>query len=254
MKITYFKENFNNFNKNFMGNKLIVMLCMCLVFFASCKKNEGEGGTGTVQGYVKLINHPDDDFTLPSDTMAAAKTDVFIDYGNTGFYDDDIETDGNGFYQFKYLTKGDYTVFAYSTLPSGEKIPVTASVSIGNGDTGTAPTMYIHSGKAYGTSIVKGKVYGMYYHNDTYRGQGWAYEHRVYIRRAGDIYHFDDVRVGLEGVFAFQKLQPGDYEVFTYTEDEKEIPTPVIKTLTIENAGEIIEMEPDTTFVVQIQV
>jgi len=42
--------------------------------------------------------------------------------------------------------------------------------------------------------------------------------------------------------------------VFTYTEDEKEIPTPVIKTLTIENAGEIIEMEPDTTFVVQIQV
>ena len=99
-----------------------------------------------------------------------------------------------------------------------------------------------------------GKVYAMYYHNDTYRGQGWAYEHRVYIRNAGEAYHFDDVRVGLDGVFAFQKLQPGEYEVFTFTENSNEIPSPLIKTLTIENAGEIVEMEPDTTFVVRIQV
>ena len=116
------------------------------------------------------------------------------------------------------------------------------------------PTIYIHQGKAYGTSIVRGKVYGMYFHNDTYRGQGWAYEHRVYIRKLGDVYQFDDVRVGLDGVFAFQKLQPGDYEVFTFTENSSEVPYPLIDTLTIDNVGEIIEMVPDTTFVVRIQV
>ena len=237
-----------------MKLKLIGILCIGLLLFASCKRSEGEGGTGTVQGYVKLIHHPDDNYSLPADTVDAAKTDVFIVYGNSDFYGDDVETDDKGFYRFRYLTKGRYTVFAYSTLPNGDKVPVTASVSIGVGETSNAPTLYIHSGKAYGTSIAKGKVYALYYHNETYRGQGWAYEHRVYIRNAGDAYHFDDVRVGLDGVFAFQKLQPGEYEVFTFTENSSEVPSPLIKTLTIENPGEIVEMEPDTTFVVRIQV
>lgn len=237
-----------------MKIKLIGLMFLSILLFASCNKSEGEGGTGTVQGYVKLINHPDDNYTLPADTMDAAKTDVFIVYGNSAFYGDDVETDDKGFYRFSYLTKGDYTVFAYSTLPTGEKVPVTASVSIGKGETGHVPTIYIHSGKAYGTSIVKGKVYALYYHNDTYRGQGWAYEHRVYIRNAGDDYHFDDVRVGLDGVFAFQKLLPGDYEVFTFSENAQEIPSPTIKTISVDNAGEIIEMEPDTTFIIRIQV
>lgn len=237
-----------------MRIKLIGLLGICLLCFASCNRSEGEGGTGTVQGYVKIINHPDDDYSLPADTMDASKTDVFIVYGDSDFYGDDVETDNKGFYRFKYLTKGDYTIFSYSTLPSGERIPVTASVSIGKGETANVPTLYVHQGKAYGTSVVKGKVYGLYYHNDSYRGQGWAYEHRVYIKKLGDVYHFDDVRVGLNGIFAFQKLQPGDYEVFTFTENSNEILTPMIDTLTIENAGEIIEMVPDTTFIVRIQV
>lgn len=236
-----------------MKIRLIGLLCVVLMF-VSCKRNEGEGGTGVVQGYVMLINHPDDNYTLSADTIVAAKTDVFIVYGNSDFYGDDVETDDKGFYKFKYLTPGNYTVFAYSTLASGDKVPVTASISIGKGETGNVPTIYVHQGKAYGTSIVTGKVYAMYFHNDTYRGQGWAYEHRVYIRKEGDSYHFDDVRVGLDGVFAFQKLQPGNYEVFTFTENSAEVPSPLIETISVENIGEIIEMEPDTTFVVRIQV
>lgn len=228
---------------------------MCLLVLASCNREEGKGGTGTVQGYVKLINHPDDNYTLPADTVDAVKTDVFIVYGNSDFYGDDVETDDKGFYKFKYLTSGNYTVFAYSTLPDGNKIPVTASVSIGDGGTGHVPTLYIHSGKAYGTSIVKGKVWATYINkNGVAVGSGWAYEHRVYIRNYGDDYHFDDVRVSLDGVFAFQKLQPGEYEVFTFTEDEDEILYPVVKTVTVEEAGQIMEMEPDTTFSIRIKV
>ena len=237
-----------------MKIKLIGIICISLLLFTSCNKSEGEGGTGTVQGYVKLIHHPDDNYSLPADTVDAAKTDVFIVYGNSDFYGDDVETDDKGFYKFKYLTAGRYTIYSYSTLPDGDKVPVTASMSISKGETGNMPTIYIHSGKAYGTSIATGKVYALYYHNDTYRGQGWAYEHRVYIRKAGDAFQFDDVRVGLDGIFAFQKLQPGEYEVFTFTENANEVLSPMIETLTIENAGEIIEMEPDTTFVVRVQV
>ena len=236
-----------------MRIKLIGILCIVLMCFASCNKSEGEGGTGTIQGYLKLVNHPDDDFTLHADTMDASKTDVFIVYGNSGFYGDDVETDDTGFYRFKYLTEGNYTVFSYSTLPSGEKIPVTASVSIGKGETAHVPTIYIHQGKAYGTSIVKGKVLARYFKGNT-EWVSWAYEHRVYIRHLGDDYHFDDTRVGLNGIFAFQKLQPGEYEVFTFSEDSNEVLYPVIDTVVVEEAGQIIQMEPDTTFIVRIKV
>ena len=223
------------------------------VTFFSCNNDEGEGGTGTIQGYVKLIHHPDDDYQLQVDTMNAAKTDVFIVYGDDQFYGDDTETDPDGLYQFEYLTPGDYTVFAYSTLPSGERVAVTETVSLKRGAVAQVPTIYIHDGKAYGTGIIKGKAWGVYFHNEAYRGEAWAYEHRVYLRKLGDVYHQDDVRVGLDGVFAFQKVLPGTYEVITYTQDVNEVPSPLIDTVTVE-ADEVLEMVPDTTFIVRIQV
>ena len=232
---------------------LFMSLALGLFIAVSCNSHEGEGGTGTIQGFVKLIHHPDDDYQLNVDTMNAAKTDVFIVYGDDQFYGDDTETDPNGMYQFEYLTPGDYTVFAYSTLPSGERVAVAETVTLERGQVAQVPTIYIHDGKAYGTGIIEGTVWGMYFHNATYRGEGWAYEHRVYLRKLGDVYHQDDVRVGLDGIFAFQKVLPGTYEVITYTEDVNEVPSPMIDTVSVE-AGEILQMEPDTTFIVRIQV
>jgi len=233
--------------------KLFFVALLSLAFLSSCNFSEGEGGTGVVRGYVKLVLHPDDDYQLNVDTVDAAKTDVFIIYGDNDFYDDDVETDRDGLYQFEYLLPGQYTVFSYSTLPSGERVPVSETVTIDRGSTVQVPTIYIHEGKAYGTSIIKGKVWGLYFHNENYRGEGWAYEHRVYLRKLGDAYHQDDVRVGADGVFAFQKVQPGTYEVITYSEDALEVPSPLIDTVTVE-ADQIFEMSPDTTFVVRIQV
>ena len=233
--------------------KQLFFMLVALPILVSCNTHEGEGGTGTVLGYVKLVQHPDDDYLLTTDTIAAAKTDVFIVYGDDAFYGDDTETNPDGLYQFDYLTPGKYTVFAYSTLTTGERVAVSETVELGNGEAVQAPTIYIHDGKAYGTSIVKGKVWGMYFHNESYRGEGWAYEHRVYLRKLGDVYHQDDVRVSLDGVFAFQKVLPGAYEVITYTQDAFEVPSPLIDTITV-GADQIYEMTPDTTFMVRIQV
>ena len=190
-------------------------IALLSLLFVSCNSHEGEGGTGTLQGYVRLVHHPDDDYQLHADTLVAAKTDVFIQYGDDAFYGDDAETDPDGFYQFRFLTPGDYTVFAYSTLNTGERVAVQQRVNLEKGKTVEAPVLYIHDGKAYGTSIVKGKVWAMYFHNSEYRGEDWAYEHRVYLRKLGESYHIDDVRVGLDGVFAFQKVLPGSYVVIT---------------------------------------
>lgn len=233
--------------------KIILVFLVAGLALSSCNNKEGEGGTGTVQGYVKLVHHPDDNYQLEADTLNAAKTDVFIVYGDEEFYGDDTETNPDGLYQFNYLTPGDYTVFAYSTLPTGEKVPVAESVTLERGRVAQVPTIYVHDGKAYGTSIITGKVWAWYFHNNEWRGEGWAYEHRVYLRKLGDTYHIDDVRVGINGVFAFQKVLPGTYEVITYTQDANEVPSPVIDTITV-GVDEIFQMEPDTTFTVRVQV
>lgn len=235
-----------------MTRILMALLALALIL-PSCNKGPGDGGTGTVQGYVKLVHHPDDDYTLTPDTMAAAKTDVFIIYGNEVYFGNDVETGADGMYQFEYLRPGDYTVFAYSTLPSGEKVAVYESVNLQHGAVMNVPTLYIHDGKAYGTSIVKGRVHATYYHNGSYRGEAWACEHRVYIRRVGEDIPFDDTRVGPDGYFAFQKLQPGEYEVFTASDDiATEIPDFVFQTVNVEEAGQIYEIEEQFEVIINV--
>ena len=233
--------------------RFLMMLFVLALIMPSCNKGPGEGGTGTVQGFVKLVHHPDDDYTLTSDTMAAAKTDVFIIYGDEAYFGNDVETGTDGMYQFEYLRPGDYTVFAYSTLPSGEKVAVSESVNLQRGAVVNVPTLYIHDGKAYGTSIVKGRVHATYYHNGSYRGEAWACEHRVYIRRVGEDIPFDDTRVGPDGYFAFQKLQPGEYEVFTSSDDiSTEIPDFVFQTITVKEAGQIYEIEEQFEVIINV--
>ena len=218
----------------------------------SCNKGPGEGGTGTVQGFVKLVHHPDNDYTLTADTMPAAKTDVFIVYGDEAYFGDDVETSPDGMYRFEYLLPGEYTVYSYSTLPSGEKVAVGETVTLQRGAVCQVPTIYIHDGKAYGTSIVKGRVHAAYYHNGSYRGEGWACEHRVYIRRVGDDIPFDDTRVGPDGYFAFQKLQPGEYEVYTVTQDFNEVPSFIFQTIMVEEAGQIFELPEQFEVIINV--
>lgn len=222
---------------------VMLALLAAVMLFTGCNKGEGEGGTATIQGKVMLVLHDNDNYNFAVDTMPAAKTDVFIVYGSDILYGDDMETGPDGSYCFKYLKKGDYTIFAYSTLASGEKIAVTQKVTVRNGETVTAPTIYTHEGKAYGTSMVRGQVWANYLHNGNDRGSGWAYEHRVYIRRVGEPYHFDDVRVGMDGYFYFQQLLPGEYEVYTFTENSNEVPSPLTQTITVTEAGQVYDLD-----------
>ena len=222
---------------------LSVFLSVAVV---SCNRGEGSGGTGAIEGTVFKVLHPDDNYNLETDTVLAAKEDVFLVYGTQQFYGDDVETNHTGFYRFDYLRPGTYTVYAYSTLASGERKAVAQTVEVQRGKTTTVPDIYIHEGKAYGTSIVKGHVWAYYIDkNGNVISQGWAYGQRMYIQRNGEDFACDDVRAGLDGVFAFQKLTPGDYTVFTFSEDEDEIPSLVTKTISVAEADHIY-MFPDT--------
>ena len=111
----------------------IILLSAIMLLLASCNNGPGEGGRGTIQGYVKQIQHSDDDYQLNVDTIDAVKTDVFIVYGDNPYFGDDAETGYDGFYRFEYLTSGEYTVYAYSTLASGEREAVCQTVSVRGG-------------------------------------------------------------------------------------------------------------------------
>jgi hypothetical protein len=231
--------------KSFLKIGLWALGIAFLTTFAACNKDEGVGGTATIEGQVFKVLHPDDDYDLTADTIVAAKQDVFIVYGDDGFVGDDVETGEDGSFRFRFLTAGTYTVYAYSELATGERVAVKRTVTVKRGETATLDPIYIHSGKAYGTSMVKGWVRATWFDKDGYfLNSGWAYDQRVYIQRLGEPYYFDDVRVGLDGLFYFQKLQPDTYIVFTFGEDPSnssnvETPVPVCDTVVVEKSDTV---------------
>ena len=100
-----------------MTNKIKLILPIFILFmvFSSCRKVEGPGGSVTIKGVVIERNHVGTSiFEYP-----AADQDVYIIYGSqNSFYDDDVSTSYDGSFEFRYLQKGDYQIFAYQDNPS----------------------------------------------------------------------------------------------------------------------------------------
>ena len=100
-----------------MTNKIKLILPIFILFmvFSSCRKVEGPGGSVTIKGVVIERNHVGTSiFEYP-----AADQDVYIIYGSeNAFYDDDVSTSYDGSFEFRYLQKGDYQIFAYQDNPS----------------------------------------------------------------------------------------------------------------------------------------
>jgi hypothetical protein len=120
---------------------------MTALFFESCEKTEGTGGTSSIIGRVWVRNY-NADFSQINAEYWAEEEDVYIIYGNDTIHSDDTKTSYNGSYRFDYLQKGEYTLFAYSddstfTSPSG-RVPVKITVTVkDNGEEYLAPMMTI---------------------------------------------------------------------------------------------------------------
>jgi len=222
---------------------LFICLFIFICLFNACNKDEGFGGSSSLEGYVYNVVHYDDNLSFRTETIPAAKEDVYLIFGEDkdDYFGEDTEADNNGLYRFDYLRKGKYVVFAYSELANGKREAVFREINVGSG-VSRAETIYIHTGKAYGTAIIMGKVHTTYHHNGDYRDAGPGTGMRAYIKNAGEIAYFDDVRV-VDGVFFFQKLFPGTYEIAVETEDKNtEAVSFVIRTITITETGKIYEI------------
>lgn len=228
--------------KNLLNPFLFFLL---IGLFTSCINKEGEGGTGTVEGFVYRVIHTKDLYYFRSDTFPAAKESVYITYGDNPIYGDKMDAGFDGFFRFRFLTKGQYSVYAYSNNIDGSKTAVFDTVTIGTGETGRTKNIYIHEGSAYETSFIKGTVRVTYVHKGTvYASNQTGAGTRVYIRQKGNPYQFDEIRAGVDGVFIFQKILPGEYEVYTLTEDPTtEALSEVKQFVTVTKAGEMVTID-----------
>ncbi|MDH6356512.1 hypothetical protein [Parabacteroides sp. PF5-9] len=229
-----------------------ILLLAISVITASCNKDEGLGGSSTLEGYVYNVIHKDDNFSFSIDTIPAVKEDVFLRFGHEGYFGDDVETDHTGMYRFNYLRKGNYSVYALSQYADDRQEAVIKEVHVGSG-VNKVEDIYIHTGKAYGTAMVKGSVKALYYDKGRKVDEGPAIEKRVFINHYGEETHFDDVRVGDQGVFIFQKLLPGKYEIWVTTEDpETEKLTSVKQLIEIDEWGKIYELPKIFTVIITV--
>jgi len=102
--------------------KQVIIIAVTFLSLAACKKIEGEGGTSVIKGKIHVKNYN------PLGTLISeydgAKEDVYIIYGDeNNVYDDKMEASYDGTFEFKYLEKGTYTIFAYeecATCDSGD--------------------------------------------------------------------------------------------------------------------------------------
>ena len=130
-----------------MKTKNILWIGLLLLAFGSCKKIEGEGGTGHIKGKV-WAEQWNSTFTVKVSDYAAADEWVYIVYGNDISYGDRVRTNYNGEYEFKYLQKANYKVYVYSedkTLnsPSGQ-VAIIQEVKVEKKSTTEVPLITIY--------------------------------------------------------------------------------------------------------------
>ncbi len=210
----------------------------------SCEKPAGPGGKASISGQV-VVRSFDRKFRVLQSVYPAADEDVYILYGSSGTISDDRTTSPEGKFEFKYLSKGDYTVYVYSkdstgSSESGEvaiRLAVSLSSNSQEADLGRIniyKTLDVDEGKALLRGLVRQVTYSkdFNYIVDTIPGQDLD----VFLVYEDDPDYFDRIRTLPDGTFAFPDLIKGDYTVFVYSENTNRSPemVPVIKNISVD--------------------
>ncbi|MES2132005.1 MAG: hypothetical protein V4506_06615 [Bacteroidota bacterium] len=98
---------------------ILCILCVSLLVGA-CKKPAGTGGNSSIKGNVWVQDY-NKSLTIIQYQYTGVDIDVYIIYGDETSYGDKIKTNGDGEFEFKYLRKGNYKIYAVSQ----ERIGVT---------------------------------------------------------------------------------------------------------------------------------
>ena len=197
---------------------LFVLLSVAILLF-SCAKEEGKGGTSVIKGRV-IVDEYSEYNNQHVRTYYAVDEGVYIIYGDDDYYSDRVKTDGNGYYEFSGLQKGDYKIYAYTEDENGDEKPITVNVNIeSNGSEVEASYMRVKDYVTEGRVRVTGRLFVYDYNSDLTQLKDTFYgaNRYVYFALKNDETYIDRVKTNPEGYFVFDNLLPGDYEVYAYS-------------------------------------
>jgi hypothetical protein len=131
-----------------MRNTIFLLASLSVfVLFFSCNKDEGKGGKHSIKGTVSARNYNLSTHTYTSTSYPAEEEDVYLIYGDDPTYGDKQKTNYDGSFEFKYLQKGKYKVYAYSDDSTGSsasgKVAVIKELTIGSEKVTTVPDITI---------------------------------------------------------------------------------------------------------------
>lgn len=90
-----------------------IFFCLIIALLAGCKKPAGEGGNSSIKGTVWVHDY-DKTMTTLQYQYPGVDVEVYIIYGDDITAGDKVNTNSNGEFEFNYLRKGNYKVYAIS--------------------------------------------------------------------------------------------------------------------------------------------
>lgn len=89
----------------------IIPILLVTLLTTACKKEAGEGGLATIKGKVFASDLTTSGDVKDSTYMGDQR--VFIGVAGQGYAFEDVRTNYEGKYEFRFLRKGDYEVWVY---------------------------------------------------------------------------------------------------------------------------------------------
>ena len=203
---------------------------LLVIILLSCTKDEGVGGKTTIRGKV-IVQDYNDDFSIMLSEYNATEEDVYIIYGNDETFGDQVETNYDGTFEFRYLLPGDYSIFIYSEDSSVNLLYDTViikNITITKKDDIVDAGTFVKINSLdfdQGNSSISGRIYLIDYDQATICTEypvsdtAFAQEHEVYIVYGSHEYYDDRIRTHYDGTFKFRNLIKGMYKVYTFSED-----------------------------------
>ena len=206
--------------------KTRIQVCLMFIFLlflaVSCKKKEGKGGKLSIKGKV-FANYYNKTFTDKRYSEYDSDRDVFIMYGDENINGDNTKTSLDGSYEFKYLNKGKYKIYVYTTDKTTQlETAVVKEVELT--DNVTLEDFIIDKeDKTYGKNAIRGKLYVDDYDNSfTFiEGSYYGMDEDIYLIKDGDSSYTDRVKTNYNGLYEFKGLRDGSYKVYAYSEESK---------------------------------